>query len=166
MYKYNTTNEKEFKRNGTFKRKPKGIIIFDSYNNKWFPLETVKVDSVMFNTRTIRDEFHRNYGGNSKTEIFTPWHYSIEFVGKNYYCLQSRPITYKSLIPEYEDYITICIVGDSNADIYSPEIYKTIAHTIINPLHYLIGWHIKPDDTLYHNLGKNFKIHQLQNFFR
>ena len=47
-YKYDISAEKEFKRVATFKRKPEGIIIFDSYNNEWFPLKLVKIDKVDF----------------------------------------------------------------------------------------------------------------------
>ena len=166
-YKYDISAEREFKRVAVFKGKPKGIIIFDSYNNEWFPLKLVTIDKIDFNLRVMKDEFHRTYGGSAMAELFMPWHYNVEFIGKNYYIASTRPITYKSLIPGYEDYISICITGDSNIDIYSPELYKTIAHTIINPLHYLIGWHIKPDQQVeYHNLGSGFKEMQLKKNFR
>lgn len=166
-YKYDISAEKEFKRVATFKRPPKGFIIFDSYNNEWFPLKIVKVDKVGFDLRVVKDEFHRTYGGSSMTEIFMPWHYSIEFIGKNYFVNSSRPIMYKSLIPGYEDYITICIIGDSNTDIYSPEFYKIIAHTIMNPIHYIPGWRLNPDgNTEFHNLGSGFREVNLTKNFR
>lgn len=166
-YKYDISAEREFKRVATFKRPPKGFIIFDSYNNEWFPLKLVTVDKVDFNLRILKDEFHRTFGGSAMQEIFMPWHYTVELISKNYYCLSTRPIMYKSLIPEYEDYITICVVGDSNIDIYSPEFYKVIAHTVMNPLHYMPGWKLNPSDyTTFHNLGSGFKESQLIKNFR
>ncbi len=166
-YKYDVSAEKEFKRVSTFKKRPEGFIIFDSYNNEWFPLKLIKVDKVDFNLRVMKDEFHRIYGGSSMTDIFMPWHYNVEFIGKNYYINSTRPIMYKSLIPGYENYITICITGDSNIDIYSPEFYKVIAHTVMNPLHYMPGWRLNPDShTEFHNLGSGFKENNLKKNFR
>lgn len=166
-YKYDISAEREFKRVASFKRPPKGFIIFDSYNNAWFPLKLITIDKVTFGLRVIKDEFHRTYGGSAMQEIFMPWHYNVELIGKNYYAVNTRPITYKSLIPGYEEYIAICITGDSNKDIYSPEIYKVIAHTIMNPLHYIQGWRLNPDGhTEYHNLSKNFRTQQLEKNFR
>jgi len=165
-YKYNLDYEKEFKKSGLLKRPPLGFLIFDSYNNEWFPLKTVTLDKSTFSLRILKDEFHRTFGGSAASELFMPFHYMVEFIGKDYNVLSTRPLTYKSLIPGYEDYISICIAGDSNIDLYSPEVYKIIAHTIMNPLHYLTGWKINPDDTKYHNLSKNFKISQLQKNFR
>lgn len=166
-YKYDISAEKEFKRVATFKRKPDGFIIFDSYNNEWFPLKLVTVDKVDFNLRIIKDEFHRTYGGSAMQEIFMPWHYTVELISKNYYCVNTRPIMYKSLIPGYENYISICVVGNSDLDIYSPEFYKVIAHTIMNPIHYVPGWRLDPDgNTEYHNLGSGFKENNLEKNFR
>lgn len=156
-YEYNASAEKEFKRTHTFKRKPKGVIIFDSYNNRFFPLKIVRIDKVDFNFRIIKDEFHRTYGGSASTDLFMPWHYSVELIGKNYFPINTRPIMYKSLIPDYEEYITICITGDSEIDIYSNEFYKVISHLIINSLHYLPGWRMSVDDLEFLDLGKGFK---------
>jgi len=165
-YKYDLSAEKEFKRVAVMP-KPRGFIVFDSFNNEWFPLSTVTVDKTTFNLRLLKDEFHRTYGGSSYQELFMPFHYSVELIGKNYYCTSTRPINYKSLIPGYEEYISICIVGDSNLDIYSPDFYKVIAHTVMNPLHYIQGWRLNPaDKTTFHNLGSGFKEKQLEKNFR
>lgn len=166
-YKYDISAEKEFKKVAIFKGKPKGILIFDSYNNDWFPLKLVEIDKNNFSLSIVKDEFHREFGGNSLEEIFMPWHYSIELMSKNYYAINTRPITYQSLIPGYEDYITICVIGNSNIDLYTPDIYRVIAHTVINPLHYIPGWHLVPDSVVqYHKLGSGFKTHQLIKNFR
>jgi len=167
MYKYNISAEREFKRVATFKRPPEGFIIMDSYNNDFFPMKQVQIDSSIFNLKVVKDEFHRTYGGSNTSEIFMPFHYSIEMINKNYYVVNNRPIMYKSLIPDYENYISICIIGDTNKDLYSPELYKVMAHMIMNPLHYIQGWRLNPDGhTTYHNLGNHFKKDLLEKHFR
>jgi len=163
MYKYNQTYEKEFKSGAIFKRAPKGIIIFDTFNNRWFPIDTVKIDTNMYNMRIIKDDFHHIYGGSSRDNIFLPWHYSVEFIGKSYISSVSRPIMYKSLIPGYEEYISICLVGDTNSDMYTKELYKVIAHNIINSFRYIPGWNINVvDNTELLDIGSSFNESELR----
>ncbi len=167
MYKYDSSAEKDYKMVANFKRPPKGVIIFDSYNNEWFPIKLVKIDNNQFNLRTIKDEFHRQFGGNSREDLFMPFHYVVEFNGKDYYPTVTRPITYKSLIPGYEEYISVCVVGDSNSDIYPRGLYKTIAHNLLNPLHHIPGWKLNPrGNTIYHNLGEAFNNRSLEKELR
>ena len=167
MYTYDHSSEKDFKRNAILKKRPKGIIIFDTFNNEWFPLEAVEIDTNMYNLRVLKDEFHRIYGGSAIEDLFMPWHYTVEFIGKSYNVSSTRPIMYKSLIPGYEEYISVCIVGNSNKDMYTKELYKVIAATCLNSLHYIPGWRLNPDgNTQYLNLGKNFKVNQLEGLFR
>lgn len=164
-YKYKVDFETEFKRGGAFITPPKGIIIFDSYNNPWFPLQWVRLDQNKFSTGTMKKEFHTIYGGIDT--LFMPWHYTVEYLDNDYYALSTRPITYKSLIPGYEEYISICIVGDSKTDVYSKELYKVLAHELINPLHYLQGWMINPESKVqYIELGQAFDKLQLTKNFR
>ena len=162
---YNTTAETTFTRIATFKRKPLGIILMDSYNNKWFPLKRIQFDKTTSNLRTIKNEFHQNFLG-MNNDLFLPWHYTVELIGKDYVTIVTRTLTYKSLIPEYNNYIVICIVGDSKKDMYTPKLYKTIAHSILNPLHYIPGWKLKQDGLAYHNIGDSFMISQLEKEFR
>ncbi len=167
MYKYDTKAEKDYKIIANFKRPPKGIIIFDSFNNEWFPSKAIKIDNNQFNLRTLKDDFHREFGGDSKNDLFMPWHYQMEFTGKDYFATSTRPITYKSLIPGYEDYISVCIMGDSTNDIYPKNLYKIIAHQLLNPLHYIPGWKLNPKGkTEFHNLGEAFVERLLEKEFR
>lgn len=161
-YKYDLSAEKSFVKVATFVSKPEGILIFDSYNNKWFPLKNVQIDKHGFNLSIIKEEFHMMYGGNSTTELFLPWHYNVEMIGKGYYPVVTRPITYKSLIPGYENYICVCITGDTHTDIYSPEVYRVIANLLIAPLHHFGTWHLTEDTIQFHNIGSGFKEHQLR----
>jgi len=156
-YKYDQSAERDFKRSAIFKSIPKGIIISDTYNNEWFPFSIVDIDNNKFNLRLIKDEFHRKFGGSTKEDIFMPWHYTVEFVGKNYNVSSSRPIMYKSLIPGYEDYISVFIIGNSKNDLYTKELYNVIAHMVLNSLRLLPGWRLDiSDKIIYHNLGNNF----------
>jgi len=164
-YKYDQGGEKEFKISSTFKQPPKGVIIFDTYNNQWFPLKTVKIDNNAFNLRLVKDDFHRTYGGTNDL-LFMPWHYTIEFVGKNYNVSLTRPIMYKSLIPGYENYISVCVIGDSNNDMYTKDMYKVIAHQVLNSIHYVPGWRLKVQDHLQYFTGDNFNQHLLEKELR
>ena len=160
-------SEREFIKSNIFRPKPKGILIFDSFNNKFFPLAIVAIDKGDFNLKAYIQEFRRKYGGSDSQDLFMPFHYSIELIGKSYFPVQTRPIMYRSKVPGYEDYITICILGDSNIDVYSHTLYKIIAHTVLNSLHYIPSFSLDPNGkTEYHKLGAQFKIEQLKKHFR
>ena len=169
MYDFakNSNAEKEFKRVNIFQPKPKGFIIFDTFNNSFFPIDLVTIDKIDFNFKNYVKEFHKLYGGSAETDLFMPFHFCVELIGKQYYPIQTRPIYYRSKIPEYSDYISICIMGDSNIDVYPHFMYKVLAHTIMNSFHYIPGIKLNPDEhTIYHNLGKQFKIDQIKKHFR
>lgn len=159
--------EKEFKRVNIFQPKPKGFVIFDTFNNKFFPIDLVKIDKTEFDLKAYIQYFHKTYGGSPESNLFMPFHFCVELVGKQYYPIQLRPIYYKSKIPGFEDYISICIMGDSNVDVYPHTMYKVIAHTIMNSFHYIPGIKLDPSETTtYHNLGKQFKLDQLKKHYR
>ena len=163
----NLEYEKEFNKANIFRPKPKGILIFDSFNNKFFPLDIVAIDKGDFNLKSYISQFRRTYGGNESSDIFMPFHYSVELIGKTYFPIQTRPIMYRSKVPGYEEYITVCILGDSNIDVYPHSLYKIIAHTILNSLHYIPSFKLDPSEhTEYHHMGKQFKIEQLKKHFR
>ena len=166
-YVYDSAAETDFKKSGMLRRTPMGIIIFDSYNNPWFPMTSVTVDKNNFSLRLLRSEFHQKFGGSSFTDLYMPWHFTVELIDRNYYVISSRPLGYKSLIPEYEDYISVCIAGDSNIDVYPAELYKMISNMIINPMHYMPGWRINPYNNISTiNIGKNFRYSQLSKNFK
>ncbi len=162
-FKYPLVEEQEFKRSNIFSSPPKGFIIFDSYNNPFYPLIQVNLDDAKLSYTAIKQELkQKNWQG-----YFMPWHYWVEMVGMDYISIQSRPLNYRSALPGYEDYICICIAGNSQNDIYMKNLYKNIADIIMNSLHYMPGWRIKGHDmTTLINLGHSFDVHQLEKMLR
>jgi hypothetical protein len=161
--KYNLAEEKEFKRSNIFENRPKGFVIIDSFNNPIFPMNIVDLDNSKFSYNAIKQELKRkNWLG-----YFTPWHYWVEFVDLDYLAIQGRPLNYKNVLPGFEDYIIICIAGNSNNDIYMKNLYKCLADIILSSIHYIPSWKIEalPHLTLI-NLGKSFDENQLAKYLR
>lgn len=142
-----------------FTMKPQGFLIQDSYNNPFLPvrprprLDTSKMDLIHLFKR-VRE----NYGRFSMD--FLPWHYVVEFIGNRYYVFNTRPIDLKyplttnevltfekrketwdeitnlfmtDKIFDISEAIHICIIGDSNSDIYTKKIYELIGRSCIVP---------------------------------
>jgi hypothetical protein len=131
-YVVETGAENRFKQTNMIKTRPKGWLIMDSWNNKFFPTTLFSVDTMKFNTEKLARDFHQHYGG-SVRDLFLPWHWTVELINGNPFVVQTRPPMYKSNIPGYQNYFTIMIIGDSNQDLYTGQFYKQIAHMIINP---------------------------------
>lgn len=168
IYSANNSNyEKEFNKANLFRPRPKGVIIFDSYNNEFFPIDLIQIDKSDFNLKHYITEFRKKYGGSESQDLYMPFHFSVELIGKQYFPIMTRPITYRSNVPGYEDYITICIMGDSKIDVYPHVLYKILAHTIINGIKYIPTFKMNLElDMTYHKLGDQFKIEQLKKHFR
>jgi len=162
VYKYDPNYENKFTKQNTIVNQPKGWIIMDTWNNKLYPMDIFKVDTMKFNTSRLSDEFHAQYGG-SRKDLFLPWHYTVDLVDEKPFITTNRPFTYKSGFPGYENYLTIMIIGDSNHDIYTSKIYKTIAHTVMNQFKYLGAFRISnEEDSIKYWTGKNFKKFELE----
>jgi len=131
-YNHNAYAENRFKKSMLIKNRPKGWVIMDTWNNKFFPMDIFSVDTMKFNTEKLAREFHIKFGG-SQRDLFLPWHWTIELINQKPFVIQTRPNMYKSNFPGYENYFTIMIIGDSNQDIYTGSLYRQMAHMIINP---------------------------------
>jgi len=151
-------SENRYLRNNMIKNRPKGFIIMDTWNNKFFPMDLYQVDTMTFNTSRIQDQFHERYGG-SKRDLFLPWHYTVEIVDEKPFIINTRPFTIKSGFPGYEDWITILIIGDSSKDIYPGKFYKQIAHGIMNQF-YFFQRRIQPK--ILYWTKENFKHEELE----
>jgi hypothetical protein len=160
--KYNgdVQSENRLIRSKTIK-KPKGIIIMDTWNNKQFPMDIFQVDTMSYNNSKLNDRFHETYGG-SKRDIFSPWHFVVELVDEKPQVITTRPFSIKSGFTGYEDYLTIMIIGDSNKDIYPGKFYKAIAHSIINQFFFFQQFRIKSSEDIIYWTGKNFKKNELE----
>ncbi len=128
----NQASESRFKQTHMMKSRPKGWVIMDSWNNKFYPMDIFSVDTMQYNTEKIQQEFHRQFGG-SPRDLFLPWHYTVELVNQKPFVTQTRPPMYRSNFAGYSNHFTIMIIGNSAMDIYPGSIYRQIAHMIINP---------------------------------
>jgi hypothetical protein len=157
---FDSNRENRFQRQFVI-QKPKGWLIFDSWNNPWFPLKVREIDTSDFDLRLIRKYFHLEIGG-KPNDIFLPWHYTIDIVNETPYIINTRPFNYKSLISNFEEHLSIMIIGDSNKDIYNDIYYKAIANMIINPFRFLNGFYLlnQRKDFIF-KTGRNFDIDRL-----
>jgi len=173
-----------------FTTRPQGILVQDSYNNPFFQIrpkprfDTSKLD--------LAEIFRRFRELHSKSKsLFLPWHFVVEMVKDRFYVFNTRPLDMKFPItttqakdrPESEmwDEVTkmfitdnifdvsqaihVCVVGDSNADVYTRKIYELIGRSCILPI---IRMYKLPGG-LYQrvfplNLGRRFKFDYISKF--
>ena len=164
----NAGTEKSYTRLGIFETTPKGFVIFDTYNNPWYPFKDIVLDNSQYNSYLVWQEFRKRFSLVSNP-MFLPFHYLIEIIGRDVVVQATRPITYKSLIPDYEDHISICILGDSTKDVYSPRYYMKIADLCINPYRHIQSWRLplEINKTIHLvNLGDNFIPQILEKYLK
>ena len=144
--------------------KPKGIYLYDSYNNDMFPYKRIVFDKATFDL----PQYHRFLNALFGIElVYLPFHFFIEFIDNDYYVINTRPIIMKPLIPndiktEYNDYIHICVLGDSNSDIYSRQMYQKL-RSLLNSLFILFKWGKLNKNKIVSHMGKNFFLDNLLN---
>jgi len=173
--------------------RPKGIIISDSYNNIAFPIKYPRVDTFKFDLLQLNTTFKDRYGNFNLH--FIPWHFVIEFIKTNYFIFNTRPINQQfplttdevnSIILKnsitiddrtkqflkykpfnFKDAIHILIIGDSNIDIYTNQIYELMSYNCINPILQQWGY----PKTLWNkiwflNIGKKFNISVMEQYIK
>ena len=176
------------------RNRPKGIIIQDSYNNPFLPiqplprLDTAKVDLIKVHRR-FKELYSKFYSH------FLPWHFCVELVEDRYTVFNTRPIDMKFPLTNNElkerrkenkvewdevtqmffnsdlfdlsECIHILIIGDSNLDIYTKQIYEIIGRTCISPfLKYFKLTEGIFQRTFPLNLGSHFNISLLQKYVK
>lgn len=160
-------------------RKYNGIIISDTFNNPIFPISIPKYDESGFYYSDYVKRFIRHY---SKRDVeFLPWHFFIEFIDNKYMIYNIRPFNYMYPLNsmecinvmdlnnietdrqffndiQIEDYVHVIILGDTNSDIYTSDIYYKIGKFIVNG--YKEFWYnpnIKLNNGIHTlSIGKNF----------
>lgn len=173
--------------------KPSGIIIEDTYNNLFFPIPLPQIDTSKFSLPDIKHQYQSMY---SKLENdFLPWHFVIEMISGNYYVFNTRPIdvVYPLTTVQAKDYIAknninldkvtnkyffeeafelsnaihICIIGDTNKDVYTLEIYNLIGRICAGPImrYFKIPPMVGPKLVGF-NIGKKFLISQLDFYLK
>ena len=162
-----------------------GFIIWDSFNNPIFPISFPKYDENDFFYSEYIKRFYKSY---SKKQVdILPWHFFIEFVNDSYLIYNTRPYNYmfpvssmecKNIMAannienndgifnkiDVEDYLHILILGDSNADIYTNDIYFKIGRFIISAYkQFLYNPNIIINNDIHTIfMGSNFNINYLR----
>jgi hypothetical protein len=145
-----------------FKARPHGIIITDTVNNPVFPMKRPIVDTVKSNLGLIHKQYIAEYVKQLRAPIL-PWHYLVEFSSIGYIVYNTRPINsvfpftqkvvneiidnnsvtllndetkefFEKDNNEIQEYIHVCVVGDSNLDVYTRQMYEAIGRQVISPL--------------------------------
>lgn len=181
--------------NNKFTLRPQGIIITDTINNPIFPLDQPIIDTSKFNLPDIKKRFQSYY--TTLPIDFLPWHYTIEIINGKYYCFNTRPINmqfpinnieFLDLMKENEkllkitpstkafmknqyfdlsNAIHICIVGDTNSDVYTKELYELIGRVCIEP--FIFYFHFPAEINLRvinFNLGNKFIFNLLEKYIK
>ena len=165
----NPALEKRFSINGVFDTRPKGVMICDSWNNGSFKFEQTALDTAQPDWPRVWNEYLKKYSLVDRA-MFFPTHFVIDTINNLPQVIATRPLSYKSLMPDYEEWITVMIIGDSNRDIYTPRFYMSIADFIINPIFRGIqSWKMVPQlnkNVILHNLGSGFVPQMLDKYLK
>jgi len=174
-------------------QKIKGILINDTVNHPIFPLYTTLIDTSKFWLPKIKNEYQAIFTG--METLFMPWHFTIEMIENNYYIFNTRPLDmafplrskecfdlidennieltndtkkFFDIMPfDTRDAIHICIIGDSQRDVYSKQFYEILGRVCVGP----IGRHFNLPLKVYQriwpfNLQSKFKMNLLDSNIR
>ena len=143
------------------KPKPQGILITDSYNNPFFPITPKpKIDTAKLDLLEVFKRYKELYG--QMKSLYLPWHFCVELVTDRYFVFNTRPLdmkfpidTYKALkqkeifnitwnqetekffknkLFDIENAVHVCLVGNTDIDIYTTKVYKLIGTTCVLPV--------------------------------
>ena len=171
--------------------RPQGIVVQDTWNNFIFPIRpNPRIDTSKFDTIEVIKRFKSTYS--TFPSLFLPWHFVVEIIGDRYYIIQMRPIDtkfpmsnqevlkskhyfenettkefFKNKTYQINEMLHICIIGDSNIDVYTNKVYRQIGRTCIAPYFrnmFITGSY---ENRIFNfNLGKKFKFSNLILFAR
>lgn len=170
---------------------PQGFLIQDTYNNPFLPVHPrPRIDTSKMDLIELYKRVRENYGNFSMD--FLPWHFVCELVKDRYYVFNTRPVDLRfpltnrkvdknkdlkenwdavtklfmsDKIFDISEAIHICVIGDSNLDIYTKKTYERIGRSCIVP--YLRYFRLPAglfQRTFPLNMGKKFNINQLTKF--
>lgn len=140
-----------------FKTRPQGILLQDTYNNPFFPIQPKpRLDTSKFELPEVYRRMRELYL--KKDPLFLPWHFMIELVGNDYYIFNTRPINmnfpidsnrakensdnfndqtksfFEDNIYDISEAIHVCILGDTDRDVYRKIFYEILARTCFLPI--------------------------------
>ena len=145
--------------------KPQNIVIYDSYNNPFFPYKDIILDKATFDLPRYHNFLKKLFGLPLE---FLPFHFYIEYITDDYYIINTRSLLMKPLflndknvIDNVDKSIHICILGDTNADIYDKSLYKKLK-SLIKHLFLIFKWGKMSKTRIKSiNLGKNFYLDKI-----
>lgn len=140
-----------------FTTRPQGFLIYDTYNNPFFPISDIIIDTAKPDIIKIFKIFRSEYSSFKASML--PWHFMIDFIQNEYFIFNTRPLDMKypiNNIKFIEDYDTnklddigkkffkdvpfdiseaihIVLIGDSNKDVYTKKLYEKIGRFCIVP---------------------------------
>jgi len=174
-----------------FTIKPQGILITDTYNNPFFPIPRPKIDTAKFDLSEVYKQYQEFYGQGKS--LYLPWHFCVELVGKQYFVFNTRPLDmkfpinsnfaeankkeknihwdkvtkvfFKYKIYDISEAIHICLIGNSDLDVYTTSVYKLVGHSCILPIlkQNRLSGHLY-QNIFGLNLGKRFKLNIVNKF--
>lgn len=174
-----------------FKTRPQGVIIQDSYNNFALPISNPQIDTSKFDLLEIYNQYNETY--TDFKSLMLPWHYCVEMVRDRYFIMNTRPINLKYPIDsntvlnfadqntwdgdtqdffsrnlfDISEAIHICLIGDSNLDIYPNKVYSLIGQVCLSPLFgYLKVIKGSTQNVFSLNIGDRFNMTILNKFIR
>ena len=190
-YKVDSVKDAASKSN-KFTIKPQGILMQDSFNNPFFPIQPrPRIDTSKLDLTEVFQRFRELYS--QQKSLFLPFHFCVELVQDRYYVFNTRPLDmkfpitsnfaksqitsdkwdevtkmfFKENIFDISEAIHVCVIGCSNTDVYTQRIYEIIGRTCILPI---VRQHRLPG-ALYQrvfplNMGKRFNFDLLSKFIR
>jgi len=177
-----------------FTTKPRGIIIQDTYNNLFFPIQPrPQIDTNKLDILEITKRFRELY--KTFETLLLPWHFVVEFVENRYYIFNTRPVDLKfplsmneaikmvkdkrrdldDITKQYfkrqpfpiSEAIHVAIVGDTTLDVYTKKTYEIIGKFAILPF---VRYFKLPEgigQSIYPlNVGKKFNTNYVVKFIR
>lgn len=169
------------------KSKYYGFVIWDTYNNPIFPVSIPRYDESDFYYSKYLDMYVKNYSRTIPDSL--PWHFFVEYIGNKYLIYNTRPYNYQFPLTNLEcnniitsnnrklstsdtevfsnnnleDYLHIIIMGDTESDIYTSDLYYKIGKYIFGSYkQFLMTPKLKiNDDVLFVSLGQNFNTASL-----
>lgn len=138
---------------------PQGFFIYDTFNNPFFPIEWIRLDSDRYDTSELFKRYKEKFTKVTGAEMM-PWHFTLEMVKLQYYAINTRPLNLKFPLTnerfknskwrmdmaddrlkqfllespfDMSEAIHIAIVGDTNFDVYPKKMYKVLVRNCIDP---------------------------------
>ena len=174
-----------------FRTRPQGVVIQDSYNNFAIPIRPApQIDTAKFDLLRVIKRYRQLY--TDFTPMFLPWHFCVELVHDRYFVFNTRPLNLKYPLDtnhilnnvdksnwdsntktffdrklfDINQAIHICIIGDSNLDVYPSKVYQLIGRTCFSPILQFKMMSGATNNIFPLNMGTKFKVDLINKYIR